>query len=361
MLHTQLNRRRLRRAICAGAFVSALLLALAVPPSPAMSAETYKPDAALLAAAQKDKEVIWYTTLIVNQIVRPAIAAFEKQVPGVKVSFVRGNSTQLTTRLLTEFQAGNVQSDVWNLTDGIAALAQAKAIAPFEIPNSAELPPDFRDAGKMWVATNLSTRSVAYNTDLIADKDAPRSYADLLAPRFKGKMVWNPTSLSGGVGFIGTVLKHMGEDKGMAYLRALAGQTITPVPTSDRAVLDRVIAGEYAVGLEMTSSHAVASRKQDAAIRWVPVSPVTTTLQLAGVVAKAPHPAAARLFLDFLVSRAGQTVFRDHGYLPVHPKIAPADPMLRPQEGGYQAIVLSPDDVEQHAREWLEIYQDVFR
>lgn len=361
MLHAQLNGKRLLRAVSAGACVSSLLLALAVPPSPALAAETYKPDAALLAAAQKDGQVIWYTTLIVNQIVKPAIAAFEKQVPGVKVSFVRGNSTQLTTRLLTEFQAGNVQADVWNLTDGIAALGQAKAIAPFDIPNSAELPQEFRDAARMWVATNLSTRSVAYNTDLIADKDAPRTYADLLAPRFKGKMVWNPTSLSGGVGFIGTVLKDMGEDKGMAYLRALARQAITPVPTSDRAVLDRVMAGEYAVGLEMTSSHVAASRKQGAPIRWVPISPVTTTLQLAGVVARAPHPAAARLFVDFLVSRAGQTVFRDHGYLPVHPKIAPADPMLRPQEGGYQAIVLRPDDVEKHAHEWLKIYQDVFR
>jgi iron(III) transport system substrate-binding protein len=174
-------------------------------------------------------------------------------------------------------------------------------------------------------------------------------------------MVWNPTSLSGGVGFIGVVLKHMGQDKGMAYLRALAKQAVTPVPTSDRAVLDRVIAGEYALGLEMTSSHVAASRKQGASIRWVPISPVTTTLQLAGVVARAPHPAAARLFLDFLVSRAGQTVFRDHGYLPVHPRVAPADPMLRPQEGGYQAIVVGPDDVDKHARDWLKIYQDVFR
>jgi iron(III) transport system substrate-binding protein len=87
-----------------------------------------------------------------------------------------------------------------------------------------------------------------------------------------------------------------------------------PLPIAIRAVLDRVIAGEYAIGLEMNNTHAAISAAQGAPVAWVPLNPVSETLQIAGIAKAAPHPNAARLFLDFMVSRAGEGLSR--GRLP---------------------------------------------
>ena len=99
-----------------------------------------------------------------------------------------------------------------------------------------------------------------------------------------------------------------------------------PLPIATRAVLDRVIAGEYPMGLEMVNAHVAISAGMGAPVRWVPLDATTTTLQVAGVTAGAPHPNAGRLFLDFITSRAGQEIFREVNYIPMHPDIPAKDP-----------------------------------
>src|SRR5262249_58493495 len=138
------------------------------------------------------------------------------------------------------------------------------------------LPPTLVDPNRRWIATNLATRSLAYNTTLVPKDGAPRSYQDLLDPRWRRSFVWNPNSMTGAWGFIATVLRHMGEEQGMAYLSKLARQEITPLPIATRAVLDRVIAGEYAMGLEMVNAHVAISREKGAPVDWVPLDAVTT-------------------------------------------------------------------------------------
>ena len=167
--------------------------------------------------------------------------------------------------------------------------------------------------------------------------------------------------MTGGWGFISTVIKGMGDEAGMAYLRQLAKQDIVPLPIAIRAVLDRVIAGEYAIGLEMNNTHAAISAAQGAPVAWVPLNPVSETVQVAGIAKNAPHPNAAKLFLDFVVSRAGQNVFREHDYLPMRPDIPAKIPALKPEQGGYKAIVYTPDNLETEVPRWQKIYEDLFR
>ena len=147
----------------------------------------------------------------------------------------------------------------------------------------------------------------------------------------------------------------------MDYLRRLAKQEIVPLPIATRAVLDRVIAGEYPVGLEMVNAHAAISVGMGAPVRWVPLDAVTTTLQVAGVTTGAPHPNAGRLFLDFITSRAGQDVFREANYIPMHPAIPAKDPSMKAEQGGYKSVVLTPEEVDTHAQRYQKIYQDIFR
>ena len=353
--------RNSRRASVRACSLIALAFVLSALPAPTYSAEPYRPDPALVAAAKREGRLVIYTTLIVDQIVRPLIRAFQSHVPGIDVRFVRADSVALVVRLTNEAKANRVQADIWHLVEGVGPLVEAGIAAPLDLPSAKGLPATYADPNRRWIATNLSVRSLAYNTQLIPEAQAPRGYQDLLDPRLKGKFAWNPNSVSGSYGFIGTVLKHRGEEQGLAYLRALAKQDITPVPMAIRAVLDRVIGGEYAIGLEMNGTHAAISAAMGAPVRWVPLDPVSMTLQAAGMTARAPNPNAARLFLDFMISRAGQEVFREHDYIPMHPDVPAKRPELKPETGGYKAVVYSPEEVDANARRWAEIYRDIFR
>src|SRR5262245_38326313 len=102
-------------------------------PLPAHAAEPYRPDPALLDAARKEGQALWYTTLIVDQIVRPLIRAFHAQVPGVEVKFVRIDSGQQVVRLMNETKAGRVQADLWSVIDGAAPLVYNNIAAEFDI------------------------------------------------------------------------------------------------------------------------------------------------------------------------------------------------------------------------------------
>jgi iron(III) transport system substrate-binding protein len=340
------------------ALLAALLLLNLLP---ARAAEPYRPDAALVEAARKEGQALWYTTLIVDQIVRPLIRAFQAQVPGVEIKFVRIDSGQQVVRLMNEAKVGRVQADVWSVIDGVAPLTHNNIAAPFDIASAGPLPPTLADPGRRWIATNLATRSLGHNTQLVAPQIVPKSYQDLLDPRWKGAFVWNPNAMTGAWGFIATVLRHMGEEQGLAYLRRLAKQEITPLAIATRAVLDRVIAGEYAMGLEMVNAHVAISRAIGAPVAWVPLDAVTTTLQVAGVTTGAPHPNAGRLFLDFITSRPGQQIFREANYIPMHPDVPAKDPTMKAEQGGYKSIVLSPEEVDTNAPRYQKIYQEIFR
>jgi ABC-type Fe3+ transport system substrate-binding protein len=347
--------RSLRRSFVAVALI------IAASAAPARAAETYQPDPKLLEAATKEGEVVLYTTHIVDQIVRPLIKAFQGFAPGVAVKYVRADGLALVVRLTNESRAGRVQADAWSMVDGVGALLQGGIAAPFEVPSARGLPAGLVDRGQRWVATNTGVRSAAYNTQIVPKEVAPKNYQDLLDPRWKGKIVWNPKSMTGAWGFISTVLKGMGEERGMAYLRALAKQEIVPLPIAIRAVLDRVIAGEYAIGLEMNNTHAAISAAQGAPVKWVALDPVSETLQVSGITKGAAHPNAAKLFIDFMVSKAGQNVFRDNDYLPMHPDIPAKIAELRPEQGGYKSVVYTPDNLEVDVPRWAKIYDDLFR
>src|SRR5215470_3340992 len=183
--------RRSRLGSCAlGLFIAFLTTA-------ARADDTYRPDPTLLEAARKEGEVVLYTTHIVDQIVRPLIKSFATYAPGVQVKYVRADGLALVVRLTNEGRAGRVQSDVWCMVDGVQALLQGGFTAEFEVPSAAGLPPGLVDPDRRWIATNVGVRSAAYNTQLVPEEQAPRSYQDLLDPRFRGKIVWNPKSMTG--------------------------------------------------------------------------------------------------------------------------------------------------------------------
>jgi ABC-type Fe3+ transport system substrate-binding protein len=318
-------------------------------------------DATLVEAARREGQVLWYTTLIVNQAIRPLKVAFERKYPGVTLNYVRADGNPTATRLLTEAAAGRTQADVFDGISNMRALKQAGIVAPFMPPAADRYAADMKDRDGYWIALLLYVFAPGINTRLVPVAQAPKTYDDLLAPRWRGKMAWNPGSVAGALGFVGNILLSRGEAGGMAYLRALSQQRIVNVEMSSRAILDQVIAGEYPLGLMMFNHHAVISAQKGAPTDWLTMEPVPVALDAAGVLKDAPHPNAARLLVEFLTSEEGQTILQQADYLPAMASVPAMKRGLRPEDGGFKATYLLPDEIDDHMPAWIKVVSDLFR
>jgi len=135
-------------------------------------------------------------------------------------------------------------------------------VVPHGSPSAGKIPADLKDQQGYWISILLYVFSPGINTTLVSKEQAPKTYQDLLDPRWRGKMAWNPGSIAGALGFVGATLTSMGDARGIDYLKALSAQRIVNIEASSRAILDQVIAGEYPIGLMMfnqTSTPMISS------------------------------------------------------------------------------------------------------
>jgi ABC-type Fe3+ transport system substrate-binding protein len=317
-------------------------------------------DQAIIDAAKKEGSVTWYTTQIVNQIAAPIAAAFEKKY-GVKVDYVRADNNEVILRLNSEAKAGRIQGDLFDGTVATSLIREG-LVLQWQPDSVKQLPKEYQDPQGYWVATNLYVHTPGINTSLVPKGQEPKTYADFLDPKWKGKLVWAARQASSAApGFIGSLFAEMGEEKGKAYLQELKKQNVAALGVSARQVLDQVIAGEYAISLNIFNNHATISAAQGAPSAWLPINPGLAVFSIAAITKGGPHPNAAKLLLDYLVSEEGQKVYREANYITVHPNVPPKDPSLRPDGKTFRAIFVGPDEVEAKVAGWWKVYQEIFR
>ena len=158
-------------------------------------------DSALIEAARREGKVTWYTTLIVNQAIRPLQQAFEQKYPGVRLEYSRADDSPTALKILTEARAGRVQADILDGLYNMVALRRAGLIAPYRPPNVDQYSPALRDADGYWIAILIYVFTPGVNTNLVPLAEAPTTLRDLLDPRWRGQMAWNPNSIAGAPGF----------------------------------------------------------------------------------------------------------------------------------------------------------------
>jgi ABC-type Fe3+ transport system substrate-binding protein len=316
-------------------------------------------DDTLYEAAKKEGEVVWYTSLIVNQAVRPLVDAFSKKYPGVTVKYARGDSGPNAIKVMNEARAGKVEGDVF---DGIATtppLLKAGLVEKFAPSAANEYPLSLRDPDGRWNALVLYFLTPGVNTDIVG-KDEIKTAQDLLNPKWRGKIAWGNEQSSGSPVYVGATLQTMGEDKGMAFLRALAKQDIVNVDATNRAILDQVILGQYAIALSIFNHHAVLSAAKGAPVAWLKVEPIPAPFHSIGLVKNAPHPNAGKLLIDYLLSEEGQRAFADVGYLPAMPSVPAKSPEVKPEGGGFSATFISPAMASENIDRWVKIKKQLF-
>lgn len=335
---------------------------VAKPATPAEIALYRGPDRQQLLeeGARKEGNLLWYTTYIVDQLVRPILDGFKKKYPEIQVEFFRANTPELVQRMFNEYKAGRYDVDVLNGINTVQIVKQAGLALPFSSPGVERYTPDLKDREGMWAATVQYFNVTAYNTRLVPAGEAPRTYEDLLDPRWKGKLIWSTSIGSGAPVFVGHILQTMGKEKGTDYLKKLAQVGVRNSEASARAILDQVIGGEFGVSLQAFLHHALISAKQGAPVAWVEQEPVLGTFDSMGLARNPPHPHAAMLFLDYIFSEEGQKLMAAADYAPGRPDVQARDMQLKPPARGVKTSFMNPEDMVREQDNWQKLFEQLF-
>jgi ABC-type Fe3+ transport system substrate-binding protein len=315
----------------------------------------------LVESAKKEGKVSWYTSLIVDQVVRPIKEAFEKEYPFLQVEYFRGNSERLVQKMFAEYQAKRYEVDMVDGTVTAPMVKKGGYLQRFYSPHLAEYPPELKDPQGYWAVSNVYYFSLGYNTRMVKPNEVPKTYEDLLNPRWKGQMMWSTSRGSGAPMLIGNILQTMGQEKGKAYLQRLKTQNVAKTTASNRQLLDLVIAGEYPLALHIFNHHAHISKTAGAPVDWYALEPASATINTISPVTRSPHPHATMLLIDFILSEKGQKVFQAVNYLPAQPKIPAKQADLKPGGGRFnKALYFTPDSQLNEGNAWVEYFENNF-
>jgi ABC-type Fe3+ transport system substrate-binding protein len=348
---------------------AAVLLVAGLTTLPARSQEilTYKGadrQRLLEEGARKEGQVVLYSAAIVNQALRPLAQAFMKKYPFVKMTFWRGDTEEIIAKLSAETRANNIVADVVEGT-GIGELAvQGGLTQVYHTPAVDQLPEKYRDPSGNWTSTRLSYFSIAYNTKLVPEDQVPKTYQDLLDPRWKGKLAWRIGTTSGTPLFLTNLRLAWGEAKARTYFEALAAQKVINFGSgSARTLVDRVIAGEFPIALNIFAHHPLISKAKGAPVNSRLLDPTVSTAGTMILPKVVHHPHAALLLVDFILGKEGQDILAKAEYFPVREDVPPLDVLasIVPSHAGVPEHFLSSEDLNKNTDASNAIFQELFR
>ena len=312
-----------------------------------LSLAAWGQDPGLVEKAKQEGTVTVYTSM---QLVDsgPLTQAFEKRY-GIKVALWRASGEKVAQRVVTESRGNRFEVDVVE-TDGaqMEILHREKQLAPLQAASLKDIPPAIIPAHRGYVPTRLSLYVLAYNTKLVAPHEVPATYEDLLQPKWAGKVGIE----SADVAWFAAVAKAMGGEKGLAYFRKLAA-TRPSLRSGHTLMVELVAAGEMAMAIDAHVQGVARLKDKGAPIEWKALQPAFGQPSSVGVARRAPHPNAALLFADFILSREGQEIIKARNRVPS--SLAVDSPLNKfPYALIDPAIAL--DEWDRWSRLWSEIF-----
>jgi len=308
------------------ALVAAGLMAFAGP-APAqlvVGGETIA-DAALLQAAKAEGQLLYYTTNLEDNE-RAALEEFRKDT-GIRFEVVRLNGSRMYERVMTEAAGGKLAADLINLSDFVLmqTVVDKGILAPHRVPQWDAIPADLKHPQGLWYIENRYAKILGYNTARVKKEDAPKSWKDLLHPRFRGAVGIQEAN-SGGIGWTTAMLQRQVVDP--QYWQKLAANR-PKLYTGLTQASEDVARGELFVS-EMLPAQGRAMLDAGAPIALAfPEEGIPASAILAGVTTTAKNPNAAKLYLNWILSKRGGTVIAEK-FLdwPTHPE-APAPALAK--------------------------------
>jgi iron(III) transport system substrate-binding protein len=263
----------------------------------------------LIDGAKREGELIYYASMNLSEA-NAVIGAFEKRYPFIKVKLYRTGSEKLLTRVLTEARAKKSLADVIQTVEFSMHIFRRSGILARYLPQANALfPKEFKEEGA-WTTVYYNAYVTGYNTKLVAPRALPKNYEDLLDPKWKDKLMMEGTKADWFAG----MLQIMGQERGLDYMRALARQQ--PSPREGHELLAQLVAaGEGLFDINIPAASVERMKERGAPIDWIALGPTPSIMVGAGISDQAAHPNAAKLFLEFVLSRDGQKLMQTPGRL----------------------------------------------
>ena len=363
------SRSHARRNVRAGAaLLSACLASLAMSAiARAETAPMYHGadrEAKILAGAKKEGQVVLYSAMIENQALRPLMQGFMKKYPFLRATYLRADDGSILSKVDAEVRSGHAVADVIEGT-GVANAANGEGLLqPYFTPVVLNYPKSYQDPEHIWAPTRISYFGMAYNTRLVKADEIPKSYDDLLKPAYKGKLAWRIASISGAPLFITNLRIARGEARAATYLQALAQQNVVNFASgSARTLVDRVMAGEYPIALNIFAHHPLISAAKGAPVWTKLLDPTPSAASTIGVVRGATHPNASLLLIDYILSDEGQKILAQADYFPADPNVAPKPGLSAaiPKSAGVAEDFVDPIKLQQMDASSEKLFRQFFQ
>jgi len=351
MPRRNLSRRDIVKAAAALPVVYASPVRAAAPPAESVTS-------ALVAAATKEGQLTWYTSADL-QLAEKVGKAFERKYPGIRARVERAGGERIFSRVAQEYASGLHVADAVSTGDAAQFIAwkRQNMLAPYVTEDVARhIPPEHRDPDGFYATMRSSLCVLAYNTELVKRDEAPKSFADLLDPKWKGKLVKAHPSYSG---TIMTSTYQMVRELGWTYLEKLAQQQVLQIQSATDTP-KKIVLGERPVMADGNESNVLLLKEAGKPIEVVyAVEGTPSIVQPSAIFAVAPHPSAARLFENYLFSVEGQELFVNLGGLRSLHALVKEKPGRTP----LSAIKVWKDDpaaVEREGEEIKRRYSQIF-
>jgi iron(III) transport system substrate-binding protein len=300
---------------------------------------------ALLSGGACAQPVVTLYSSMAEKDLRRLVAEFERR-QGVKVNVWRSGKNRVLQRVISEARAGRHEVDViHNPAPEMEALHQEKLLKALDSPLHANLIPQAVAPHKAWAGPRVYVFVQAYNTRLVPKAELPQTYADLLQPRWKGRIAIEGKEQE----WFFTLVQAMGEAEGLKYFRALAANGLQ-VRMGNALLTNLVVAGEVPFALTLYSYLPEQQKRAGAPVDWIALAPTIAATDAVGIAARAPHAKAAQQLYDFMLSE-GQALMADMGHVVSTRRMAP-------ELERFKLTFIDPAAVIADYDRWTKIFED---
>jgi ABC-type Fe3+ transport system substrate-binding protein len=302
----------------------------------------------LIGGAKKEGELNLYTSAQSDDM-GALVAAYEKNY-GVKVSVWRASSENVLQRTVTEARANRNTVDIVE-TNGpeMESLHRERILQRIKSPHHADLiAPALRPHGE-WVGTRLNVFVQAYNTQAVRKQDLPKTWEDLLDPKWKGKLGIEQEDSD----WLAGMFAEIGEAKGTKLFKEIVAKNGMSVRKGHTLLTQLVVSGEVPLALTVYNYKAEQFKRKGAPIDWFSIGTAIARPNGVGVARRAPHPHAAVLFYDFEIGEEGQRILAQRDFVPTSKKV---DTPLNKLPLKFVDARVTLDEYDK----WVKLYEEIF-
>jgi iron(III) transport system substrate-binding protein len=328
------------------------LVAMALIGQPVSARPRSDLDMQLIEGAKKEKKLVFYTTMDLPQTIE-VIHDFVQKYPFLQLEIYPLEAETLVKKIQDEARSGMFTWDVLLGGGGsFQPLLEANLVVSYHSPQREAVSDALNDSEGYWSGYYINPYVLGYSTTLVKEEEIPKSYDELLEPRWKGNRIAIDSTAHG---LLRGLSAAWGKDKAVAYLKRLADQQPVMARVSITAV-DSLHTGNVLMVIARAPVIQGYKKKLRSAIDWIPLEPTVAQIDAVMVSAQTPHPNAARLFVDFVLSKEGQGALAEVQQIPVRRDMEPrSTSMFR----SHRWFVARPDR-HGNFQETVRLFREIF-